>query len=88
MGIDADLPMAFAKSQMAASAPLPRHGTIFISVSGTDKERIVPTAKSFSEMGFSLLATTGTAAVLQASFDSRGSDPEEFRKVGPICSTR
>ena len=65
MGIDADLPMAFAKSQMAASAPLPRHGTIFISVSGTDKERVVPTAKSFSEMGYKLLATTGTAAVLQ-----------------------
>jgi carbamoyl-phosphate synthase large subunit len=61
MGIDASLPMAFVKSQMAASSPLPREGTIFISVAGSDKLVIAPIAKQFAEMGYRLIATSGTA---------------------------
>ncbi len=65
MGIDKDLAMAFAKTQMAASAPLPVKGTIFISVAGNDKALIAPIAKQFTDMGYKLLATAGTAAHFQ-----------------------
>ena len=65
MGIDKDLAMAFAKTQMAASAPLPVRGTIFISVAGNDKALIAPIAKQFADMGYKLLATAGTAAYFQ-----------------------
>ncbi|MCZ2343743.1 MAG: carbamoyl-phosphate synthase large subunit [Bacteroidales bacterium] len=61
MGIDADFPMAFAKSQMAASAPLPVKGSIFISVTSADKLEIAPVARQFAEMGYRILATHGTA---------------------------
>ena len=64
MGIDASLPMAFAKSQMAASAALPVKGTIFISVAGADKADMVPVARQFAAMGYKLIATGGTAAYL------------------------
>jgi len=67
MGSDVRMPMAFAKAQMAASAPLPTKGTIFLSVSGIDKLTIVPVAKQFAEMGYKLIATAGTAGVLKAN---------------------
>ena len=66
MGIDVDVAMAFAKSQMAASALLPMKGTIFISVAGNDKLLMIPVAREFAVMGYSLIATTGTAAVFTA----------------------
>ena len=65
MGSDRKMPMAFAKAQMAANAPLPTKGTIFISVAGNDKQTIVPVAKQFAEMGYKLIATSGTATVLK-----------------------
>ena len=61
MGIDDSFPMAFAKSQMAASSPLPGRGTVFVSVARRDKEAVVPIAADFAEMGFQLIATRGTA---------------------------
>jgi carbamoyl-phosphate synthase large subunit len=61
MGIDRKLPMAFYKAQMAASAVLPEKGTIFISVTGSDKVLIAPIAKQFADMGYKLIATLGTA---------------------------
>ncbi|MBA4189537.1 MAG: carbamoyl phosphate synthase large subunit [Planctomycetaceae bacterium] len=64
MGIDDSMPMAFAKSQMAASAPLPSSGTVFLSVAERDKLTVVPIARTFAEMGFRLIATRGTARVL------------------------
>ena len=64
MGIDSDFPHAFAKSQIAAGASLPLGGTVFISVRQGDKEAIVPVARSLSEAGFSIVATTGTHACL------------------------
>jgi carbamoyl-phosphate synthase large subunit len=65
MGIDDRLPMAFAKSQMAASAPLPAGGTVFVSVADRDKEAAVGIARGFAGLGFRLLATRGTARHLR-----------------------
>jgi carbamoyl-phosphate synthase large subunit len=67
MGIDKSLPMAFAKAQLAASAPLPKSGSVFISVARADKQAVVPLARKLSDMGYKLLATTGTATELKAS---------------------
>jgi carbamoyl-phosphate synthase large subunit len=68
MGIDDSFPMAFAKSQMAASAALPAPGrTIFISVATRDKEDVVPIAKALTELGYRLLSTQGTGQVLRAA---------------------
>ncbi len=64
MGIDDLLPMAFAKSQMAASAALPSSGTVFVSVADRDKEAVLPVVRGFAEMGFQLIATRGTARFL------------------------
>ena len=47
MGIDADLGIAYAKSQMAAQPPLPLRGNVFISVKDADKKRVVPLAREF-----------------------------------------
>ena len=65
MGIDHSFGLAFAKSQMAAGFKMPTKGSIFISVNDYHKERIVPVAKSFQEMGFKILATAGTAKHLK-----------------------
>ncbi len=65
MGIDDHFPMAFAKAQMAANSPLPASGTIFISVNDRDKTEIVPIARQFAEMGYTLLSTRGTAKALR-----------------------
>ncbi|MEM7699721.1 MAG: carbamoyl-phosphate synthase large subunit, partial [Verrucomicrobiota bacterium] len=64
MGIDQDLGMAYAKSQMAASAPLPLKGNLFISVKDGDKDEAVKLAREFHEIGFALYSTSGTAARL------------------------
>ncbi|MEM9015924.1 MAG: carbamoyl-phosphate synthase large subunit [Verrucomicrobiota bacterium] len=61
MGIDSDLGMAYAKSQMAASAQLPLEGNLFISVKDPDKDQAVELAREFSELGFTLYSTSGTA---------------------------
>ena len=61
MGIDADLGMAYAKSQMAASSQLPLEGKIFFSVKDRDKEASIPLAKEFADLGFELYSTSGTA---------------------------
>jgi carbamoyl-phosphate synthase large subunit len=65
MGIDADLGIAYAKSQMAANAPLPKSGRIFISVSEAHKPFVAEVAKSFADLGFAIVSTSGTAAVLE-----------------------
>ena len=65
MGLDADLGMAYAKSQMAANSPLPLSGKVFISVSDAHKNEVAAVAKQFSDLGFELVATSGTAAVLE-----------------------
>jgi carbamoyl-phosphate synthase large subunit len=65
MGIDADFPHAFAKSQIAAGTALPTGGIVFISVRNSDKQAILPIAKAFTEMGFEILATGGTYDALK-----------------------
>jgi carbamoyl-phosphate synthase large subunit len=65
MGLDADLGVAYAKSQMAANSPLPTAGKVFISVSDAHKGEVASVAKLFAELGFDLVATSGTAAVLE-----------------------
>jgi len=65
MGLDADRGIAYAKSQMAAGSPLPLGGKVFISVSDAHKKHVASVAKQFSDLGFELVATSGTAAVLE-----------------------
>jgi carbamoyl-phosphate synthase large subunit len=65
MGLDADLGIAYAKSQMAAGSPLPVGGKVFISVSDAHKKEVAAVAKQFANLGFELIATDGTAAVLE-----------------------
>jgi len=65
MGIDVDFGRAFAKSQIAASGSLPLAGTIFLSVRNKDKPAVAGLAARLVELGFRLIATEGTAAVIQ-----------------------
>jgi len=65
MGLDAKLGIAYAKSQMAAGGPLPVSGRVFISVSDAHKGEVAEVAGLFASLGFELIATTGTAAVLE-----------------------
>ncbi|MGD0539499.1 MAG: carbamoyl-phosphate synthase large subunit [Verrucomicrobiota bacterium] len=65
MGLDADLGVAYAKSQMAAGGALPTSGRVFISVNDADKLLVAPLARQFVELGFELIATGGTATVLE-----------------------
>jgi carbamoyl-phosphate synthase large subunit len=56
-----DLPTAFAKAERAAGRPLPASGTAFLSVRDADKANVVPVAAALAGLGFSLVATRGTA---------------------------
>jgi carbamoyl-phosphate synthase large subunit len=64
MGIDADFPRAFAKSQDAAYGGLPDSGTVFVSVADRDKRAVVLPVLRLSQLGFDIVATEGTAEVL------------------------
>ncbi len=64
MGIDYDLGMAFAKSQMATGGTLPTKGNVFISVKETDRPNVVRIAKGYADLGFTLYATSGTGSVI------------------------
>ena len=77
MGIDHSFGLAFAKSQMAAGFKLPVKGSVFISVNDYYKDKIVTVAKSFQEMGFKIVATSGTAKHLKA----HGIDAQVIFKV-------
>lgn len=65
MGIDDSFPMAFAKSQLAASSALPLKGKVFLSVSDRDKNDIAYIAKKLHKLGYQLIATRGTALVIK-----------------------
>src|SRR5207244_496456 len=64
MGMDVDLGLAYAKSQMAAPPALPKTGKVFISVKDTDKEAVIPVAREFVKLGFEIISTSGTADAL------------------------
>ena len=65
MGLDRDFGTAFAKSQLAVGSALPDGGTIFISVRDRDKQGMAAMGRELLKHGYSLLATRGTAAVLE-----------------------
>ena len=67
MGIDRDFGRAFAKSQLGGGVALPLSGTVFVSVRDADKPAIVAPARRLAELGFSILATRGTAQALEAA---------------------
>jgi carbamoyl-phosphate synthase large subunit len=65
MGISPTFGESYAKSQIAAFGPLPKSGTVFISLADKDKATGIEPAKGFSDLGFRILATDGTALFLQ-----------------------
>jgi len=78
MGIDRDFRKAYLKAQVAAGSTLPTSGKVFISVKNRDKRVVMTLAKRLSEMGFGLVATSGTARVLER----HGMSVEVIHKVG------
>jgi len=67
MGLDSDFGRAFAKSQIGGGTKLPLSGTVFISVKDADKAVAIQPASLLIEMGFSIVATRGTAKWLQSA---------------------
>ena len=67
MGLDENFEAAFAKSQIASGTNLPIEGAVFISVKNPDKPQIVQAARDLIELGFKVVATGGTADVLEAA---------------------
>ncbi|WP_345797120.1 carbamoyl-phosphate synthase large subunit [Castellaniella sp. MT123] len=67
MGVGESFGEAFVKSQIAAGVMLPESGRVFISVRAQDKPRAVEVARGLAALGFQLVATRGTAAVLEAA---------------------
>jgi carbamoyl-phosphate synthase large subunit len=78
MGIATSMGAAFAKSQIAAGSPIPMAGTVFISLNDRDKPRMGALGQDLRDLGYTLLATKGTAAILRA----QGVEVEEVYKVG------
>jgi len=78
MGTGADFGEAYAKAQEAAGEPLPREGTVFLSVPDAEKRAVVFMAKQLVEMGFRIVATGGTARFLKLN----GVPAERIWKVG------
>ena len=66
MGIDKDFATAFAKAQLGAGTVLPTGGTVFVSVKDSDKPVILPAVRKMAAMGFTIIATGGTAKYLEA----------------------
>ncbi|WP_457756128.1 carbamoyl-phosphate synthase large subunit [Thermodesulfatator indicus] len=83
MGIDFDFGMAYAKAQLAAGMNLPLEGTVFISVKDPDQPLVVPIAKALAELGFKIVATRGTAAVLREAGLEVEVIPKISEKVRP-----
>ena len=77
MGISDSFGSAFGKAQLSADNVLPTEGAIFITVNDSDKRGVTPIARRFHEMGFRLVATSGTAKYLRA----RGIPTETLLKI-------
>ncbi|AGK60443.1 carbamoyl-phosphate synthase large subunit [Archaeoglobus sulfaticallidus PM70-1] len=77
MGIDYDFGLAYYKAELAAGMRLPTEGTVFISVKEADRAKILEVARKLKEMGFRILATSGTATYLR----DNGVDAEVVLKV-------
>ena len=72
MGVADNFGEAFAKAQLAAGQKLPTQGAVFISVTDSDKRHVAAVARKFVDMGFKLVATSGTADVLDSSNKKNG----------------
>jgi len=86
MGIDIDFPKAFAKSQAAAGSALPKSGSVFVSVADRDKPHLVLPVRRLQQLGYKVLATSGTAAILarhgiEVKVVRKHSDPDTI--LGP-----
>jgi carbamoyl-phosphate synthase large subunit len=77
MGIDRSFEIAFAKSQIGGGTRLPRKGTVFVSVRDEDKARILEAVRSLSDIGFRIIATSGT----QRYLSEHGVPTEKINKV-------
>ena len=77
MGIGADFAGAFTRSQLGAGITLPRQGAVFISVKDEDKPDMLPICRDLKDLGFTLIATSGTADALNAA----GIETETVNKV-------
>ncbi len=77
MGLDATFERAFLKSQIGAGVALPEGGKAFVSVRDQDKEAILEAARTVSELGFHVIATSGTAKFL----NENGVAAETVKKV-------
>jgi len=64
MGLDKSFAIAFAKSQLGAGSRLPRSGTVFVSVRDADKPRILESLRLLTDLGFRIIATSGTLRYL------------------------
>ncbi len=78
MGVSDSFGSAFAKAQMSAGVRLPRNGVVFLSVNDTDKPGLPAIAKDFEDLGFSIIATSGTREWLQ----NNGIASDHVFKVG------
>ncbi|HMQ28089.1 MAG TPA: ATP-grasp domain-containing protein, partial [Acidimicrobiales bacterium] len=67
MGIDRTVGLAFFKSQLAAGERMPEGGTVFLSLADRDKDVALEAARQFTDLGFAIAATTGTAGLLEAN---------------------
>ncbi|WP_020177713.1 carbamoyl-phosphate synthase large subunit [Methylopila sp. M107] len=77
MGLDTDYGVAFAKSQLGGGTRVPREGVVFVSVKEADKERILAPVRMLAELGFKVIATTGTQRHLAA----HGIEAQTINKV-------
>ncbi|EFG9152613.1 carbamoyl phosphate synthase large subunit, partial [Escherichia coli] len=77
MGLDTDFALAFAKAQLGAGVDLPRSGTVFVAVRDEDKQPILASVKKLADLGFKVLATSGTARFL----NEHGVPAEKINKV-------
>jgi carbamoyl-phosphate synthase large subunit len=84
MAFALDFPSAFARAERAAGRPLPAEGTAFLSVRDADKQALVLVAETLAGLGFRLVATNGTAAVLAAA----GIEVEHVAKVSETDASR
>jgi carbamoyl-phosphate synthase large subunit len=78
IGLDTNLGSAYAKAEIGAGNDIPLKGTIFISVNDMDKMKVIPIARDFHELGYTLIATEGTQTLLHQN----GIDCNLISKVG------
>ena len=81
MGIDSGFGIAFAKAQAGAQDGLPTSGKVFVSVANRDKRHMIFPVKRLADLGFEILATSGTASVLRRN----GVEATVIRKLNEVA---